>query len=73
MSAQEVAALDDTDMETIANRMSDAYRDSGGYWDSLEIMARFVLDRKQAALTEPAQPSMNPQSDMSEQDTNTPS
>jgi hypothetical protein len=42
----EIAGLDDTDMEAIVERMGDAYRDCGGYWDSLEIMAKFVLERK---------------------------
>ncbi|MCP4286090.1 MAG: hypothetical protein GY792_16845, partial [Gammaproteobacteria bacterium] len=37
LPAQEIATLDDSDMETIASRMSDAYRDSGGYWEGLEI------------------------------------
>jgi hypothetical protein len=38
-------------MESIADKMSDAYRDSGGYWESLEIMARSVLTKVQAPET----------------------
>lgn len=45
LTKQEIGQLSDSDMESIADRMSDAYRDSGGYWESLEIMARYVLDR----------------------------
>ncbi len=47
LTNEEITALDDTDMEDIADRMSDAYRDSGGYWESLEIMARFVLEKEE--------------------------
>ncbi len=46
LTVEEIARLDDGDMESIADRVSDAYRDSGGYWESLEIMARFVLDKE---------------------------
>jgi len=53
LSDEEIGALDDTDMADIADRMSDAYRDSGGYWESLEIMARHVL-KKRAGDNQPA-------------------
>lgn len=41
-----IAQLDDTDMEWIADKMSDAHRDSGGYWESLEIMVQELLERR---------------------------
>ncbi len=47
LTDEEITRLCDGDMENISNRMSDAYRDSGGYWESLEIMARFVLDKEE--------------------------
>ena len=49
LSDEEIATLSDSDMESIADKMSDAYRDSGGYWESLEIMARSVLVQVQAS------------------------
>jgi hypothetical protein len=51
LSNEEIITLDDSDMESIADKMSDAYRDSGGYWESLEIMARSVLAKVQASET----------------------
>ena len=45
LTEAEIERLSDADMESIADRMSDAYRDSGIYWESLEIMARFVLEQ----------------------------
>jgi hypothetical protein len=50
LTAEEIASLSNGDMEDIADRMSDAYRDSGGYWESLAIMAQLVLKRKEEAL-----------------------
>ena len=47
----QIAALDDNDMEWIADKMSDIYRDSGGYWESLEVMAHSRLAQQQAAET----------------------
>jgi hypothetical protein len=41
-----IARLDDADMEWIADKMSDAHRDSGGYWESLEIMVQALLERR---------------------------
>ena len=75
LTDEEIAALDDSDMADIADRMSDAYRDSGGYWESLDIMAKHVLGKKQAQTdeTSPDQPSTNPHSKTSEQDNSTPS
>lgn len=46
-----IAALDDSDMEWIADKMSDIYRDSGGYWESLAVMAQARLTQQQAAET----------------------
>ena len=46
LTDEEIARLDDGEMESIADRMSNAHRDSGVYWESLEIMARFVLDKE---------------------------
>lgn len=43
LSDEEIEKLDDSDMEKIADKMSDSYRDSGGYWESLEIIAKSVL------------------------------
>lgn len=48
LTNEEITALDDGDMDDIADRMSDAHRDSGGYWEALEIMTRFVIEKKQA-------------------------
>jgi hypothetical protein len=45
LTDEEIAQLDDGDMDRIADKMSDSYRDCGGYWDSLEINARAVLER----------------------------
>jgi len=75
LTDEEIRALDDTDMEDIADRMSDSYRDSGGYWQSLEIMAKHILGKKQAQEDgkTPDQPSTNPHSETSEQDNSTPS
>jgi hypothetical protein len=41
-----IARLDDADLEWIADKMSDAHRDSGGYWESLEIMVQALLERQ---------------------------
>jgi hypothetical protein len=38
--------LDDADMERIADKMSDAHRDSGGYWEALEINVQALLERR---------------------------
>ena len=46
LTAEEIAQLDDCDMERIAEKMADNFRDSGGYWDSLEINARFILKQQ---------------------------
>jgi hypothetical protein len=46
LTDEEIAQLDDSDMERISDKMSDSYRDCGGYWDSLEINARAVLERR---------------------------
>lgn len=45
LTNEEIGRLNDSDMESIADRMSGAYRDSGGYWQSLEIMAKWVLEK----------------------------
>ena len=42
-----IALLDDGDMERIADKTGDNFRDSGGYWNSLEINARFVIGEKE--------------------------
>ncbi len=46
LTDEAITGLGDADMEAIADRMSDAYRDCGGYWESLEIMAKLVIERK---------------------------
>ena len=46
LTDEAITGLGDADMEDIADRMSDAYRDCGGYWESLEIMAKLVIERK---------------------------
>jgi hypothetical protein len=43
---EDIARLDDADMERIADKMSDAHRDSGGYWEALEIMVQALLERR---------------------------
>jgi hypothetical protein len=45
LTDEEIARLDDSDMDRIADKMGDAYRDTGGYWEALEIMTRSVIDR----------------------------
>jgi hypothetical protein len=45
LTEEEIATLSDDDMEDIAERMSDAHRDAGGYWEALEIFSRLVLER----------------------------
>ncbi len=50
LTDEEITTLSDDDMADITDRMSDAYRDNGGYWESLEIMARFVLKRKEESI-----------------------
>lgn len=47
LSDSEIAKLTDSDMEIIADKMSDAHRDAGAYWESMEIMARSVLNTPQ--------------------------
>lgn len=47
LTDDEIAGLSDHDLADIADRMSDAYCDSGGYWESLATMAKFVLQRNQ--------------------------
>ena len=56
LSEAEIARLDDSDMEKIADKMSDAYRDSGGYWESLEVMAKAVLAQDNQAEAEIGEP-----------------
>jgi DNA-directed RNA polymerase specialized sigma54-like protein len=36
----------DDDMLTLADKMADAYTDSGLFWISLEIIAENILERK---------------------------
>jgi hypothetical protein len=43
-SDDQIARLTDSDLETIADKMSEAHRAAGGYWESMEITARSVLD-----------------------------
>ncbi len=47
LTPAQINYLDDDDLEAIADRMGDAYRDSGGYWGSMEIMATYILEKKQ--------------------------
>ncbi len=44
LSNEEIATLTDADMEAIADKMSDAHRDAGAYWESMEISARAILE-----------------------------
>ncbi len=46
LTIEEIARLDGSDMERIADKMGDGYRDAGGYWEALEIMARDVLAKE---------------------------
>ena len=46
----EIAQFSNDEMEDIADRMSDAYRDTGGYWEGLEIIARLVLKKKEESI-----------------------
>jgi hypothetical protein len=46
LTDEEIASLSDGEMGMIVDRMSDAYRDSGDYWEHLEIMARHVLGQE---------------------------
>jgi hypothetical protein len=41
-----VARFTDDDMLTLADKMADAYTDSGLFWTSLEIIAENILERK---------------------------
>jgi hypothetical protein len=47
LAEEAVAALTDSEMEMIADKMSNAYRDSG-YWESLEINAQVVVNQPSA-------------------------
>lgn len=47
LSDEAIAALDNGDMAEIADRMSDAFRDSGGYWDSLTDIAQRLWHNRQ--------------------------
>lgn len=44
---EQIAALSDQDMAQIADKMSDAYQDGGGYWDSLMEIAGRISAEKQ--------------------------
>jgi hypothetical protein len=35
--------LDDADMKLLASKMADAYLDTGGYWESAEIIANDII------------------------------
>ena len=47
LTEEEIAVLSDDEMEDIAEKMSDAHRDAGGYWEALELFAKLVLKRKE--------------------------
>lgn len=51
LSDEQIAALDDSDMERIADKVSDSFRDSGGFWESLEILAQSMLAKREASET----------------------
>ena len=46
IASQQVARFTDDDMLTLADKMADAYTDSGLFWTSLEIIAETILERK---------------------------
>ncbi len=46
LTEEEITRLSEGDMERIVEKMGDAYRDSGGYWESLEIMAEAEVKPK---------------------------
>lgn len=50
---EEIAKLDDPDMERIAENMADAYRDTS-FWDDLELIAKNVIEDKECAAKETA-------------------
>ena len=50
--AEDIATFSDDDMARIADRMSRAFQESGGYWESLDTIARSVLAKKQAGPNE---------------------
>ncbi len=51
LTDEELAGLSDTDMQRIADKMSEAYTASGDYWNSLETVVRSVIKRKTAEET----------------------
>ncbi len=46
LTDEQIASLSDGEMESIADRMGDAFTDSGLYWESLEIMAKHVTEKE---------------------------
>ena len=51
LTDDEIALLDDTDMERIADKMGCAYCDNG-YWIDLDICAKHVLESKKEVRNE---------------------
>ena len=47
LSDEQIARISDGEMESIADRMGDAFTDSGLYWESLEIMAKYVIEKEE--------------------------
>gem|GEM_PF-3262827 len=46
-SDEQIARISDGEMESIADRMGNAFTDSGLYWESLEIMAKYVIEKEE--------------------------
>jgi hypothetical protein len=56
LANEQIVALSDEEMSEIAANMSDAYHESGGYWESLMEIANLVTTEKQPIPTPAIQP-----------------
>jgi hypothetical protein len=52
LTEEQVALVDDWDMEQIADKMGNAHTENGGYWIDLDIIAKCVLKEKIGELKE---------------------
>ena len=52
LTREEIAKLTDDDMQWIAEKMGDAYLESGQFWEDLEILAKAALEFKTSSLDE---------------------